>query len=117
MKKKPKPRLRVPALERLKEQIEQLEWLLSESGYDPAGWEAVATSDEDVDGIVLGLSLTPKGLRAIRLSSVPDPKIDWLGRDRHFWIDGNHWYDEHAAGTLRELFIEQPEDEDEDEDE
>lgn len=97
----------VPAcLVRLKRQIEELEWILGESGFDASRWKSKITTERDEGRLVLGLAFRRRSGPTVRLSSVPDPdEEDFIGPRRRFWIDGSHWYDQHAVGTLKECFV------------
>lgn len=97
-------RVTLPGFERLKRQIENLEWLLAESGFDARRWKHRIAFWRDDGKIALELQLSRDG-RKIRLSSTSDPELSashGIG-ERHFWIEGNHHYDEFAVGTLTEL--------------
>ena len=96
-------RMTLPCLERVRRQLDALEWLLCECHFDPERWKMNLSFSEEENRPVADLVLSRRG-RRIRVGSVPDPQSSASGGigARHFWIDGNHWYDEHAVGILTE---------------
>ena len=94
---------RVEAFARLRWQMIDLEWLLAKSGWTEGRWKARLTVERQ-GGLTLGLVLQHRELGCVRVSSVPDPEESAKAGvgSRHYWIDGNHWYDEHAVGVLQD---------------
>lgn len=100
----PKAYERPPCLERLRRQLGDLDWILARAGYVGKKWKAKVQAGAEEGKLRLDLTLKRAGGRSVMLSPVCDP--DWskstgIG-ERHFWIEGNHWYDEHALGVLRD---------------
>jgi hypothetical protein len=100
----PKAYERPPCLERLRRQLDDLDWILARAGYDGKKWKAKVQSAVEEGKLRLDLALKRAGGRRVMLSPVCDP--DWskstgIG-ERHFWIEGNHWYDNHALGVLHD---------------
>ena len=97
-------RVSLPGLSMIVRQIEDIEWILRESGHDPRRWKSKVTTYLDERRVVVQVVLRHHlQRRTIELSATRDP--DWsraqgIG-ERHFWIDGNHWYDDFAVKTLR----------------
>lgn len=94
---------RVEAFSRLRRQMDDLEWLLAKAGWNARRWRVRLRIGEQDDLPVIELVLRHRELGRVHLSSVPDPfeLAQGIGA-RHFWVDGNHWYDEHAVGVLRD---------------
>lgn len=105
-------RVTLPGLERLKRQIESLEWLLGESGFSPKEWDVRVVATRDEGQLALNLEMARKN-RTITVGADRDPAREFFAGERHFWIDGNHWYDRFAVGTLRESLAPAREREDE----
>jgi hypothetical protein len=93
---------RLKAFARLRQQMLDLEWLLAKSGWNEHRWKLSLRMSEEGTLPVIELVLKHRELGKVSVSSVPDPAESashGIGQ-RHYWIDGNHWYDEHAVGVL-----------------
>ena len=96
-------RVKLPCINRVRRQLDDLEWLLVETGCDIGRWTAKLSFSQEEGLAAAELILTHKG-KKIRIYSSLDPERDsafGIGQ-HHFIIDGNHWYDEFAVGTLRD---------------
>lgn len=96
-----------PELQGLRRQLSELEWLLEASRLDPKRWRARVTA-QVVDGsVTLGVVLTKRTNAVVRVQAESRP----VDADRHFWVNGNHWYEKHAVGVLADLLTAEVEDE------
>lgn len=91
----------VRCLDRLRRQLSDLEWLLDQCRFDIERWKVKLAAEKEEGKLTLVLFLSRQG-RKIVLMAVSDPEeaaSHGIGQ-RHFWIDGNHWYDGHAVEVL-----------------
>ena len=94
----------LPCLDRLLRQLGDLEWLLREAGLDPERFQSRLSIREEQGHVAIAVVLLRRG-RKIRIGPFHDPEFSaeqGIGQ-RHFWIDGNHWYDEFAVGILKDF--------------
>lgn len=94
----------VPALQRLRAQLDELEWLLEKSGFDPEAWDAELEAEDDEGDLLLSLALTPKSNRepiTLSCSGTNPSSEDSIGRRHRYYIQGNHHYDRFAVSSLK----------------
>lgn len=95
--------MKLAALEALKAQIAELEWLLERAEYDPKTWKARISTYREEGQLMLSLRLSPRTNRHVDLTcSDPHPGFEtpFVGT-HHFYIEGNHHYDRFAVSTMK----------------
>lgn len=96
-------RVRLKQLDDLRAQIDQLERLLGEAGYDKKTWKSRVVTSWQEGRLTLGLRLEPKSNAVVVVHSVVNAhEDDGLGRERRYFIDGSFHYDEFADRSLRD---------------
>lgn len=96
-----------PELAGLRRQLSELEWLLVSSQLDPKRWRARVMAKVIDGSVTLGLVITKRTNAVVRVMAESHPGDG----DRHYWVDGNHWYEQHAVRVMTDLLTDGGEEE------